>query len=147
MIHLLRVTAFNLPRLTRLVGVVLALLLGVVHLWVLTHTTAPAYLNGLFAAASAGSFLAAVALGLGLRGVGWPLGVTVSGGGFAAYVVSRAVGFPRFAEATGAWHNALGTSALILEVLMGAIYVSLLAGWNVDTPGQRDWDTYFSSAG
>ncbi|MGH3319515.1 MAG: hypothetical protein ACRDN9_04930 [Streptosporangiaceae bacterium] len=144
MIHLLRVTAFNLPRSTRLSGATLIVLVGVVHLWVFTHSTAPGYVIGLFLAASVGSFLAVAGLLAGFRGVSWKLGAAISGLCFVGYVVSRAIGLPSFSAAVGAWHSPLGTVGLVLEALLLALYVSLLVGWNVDAPGQRDWDTYFS---
>jgi hypothetical protein len=143
-IHLLKVTAFNLPRLTRLVGVVVALLVGVVYWWVAAHSVAPRYVTGLLIVAAVGSLVAATALVVGFRRVGWGLAVTVSGLGGVAYIVSRTLGFPGFSAAVGAWHDPVGTLSLLLEVLLLAVYISLRLGWNVDAPGQRDWDTYFS---
>lgn len=145
-VHLLKVTAFNLPRLTRLSGVVTALLIGVINLWVATHSTAPSYVNGLLIAAAVGSWLAAAGLVAGFRSAGWRLAVTISGLCCVAYIVSRTLGFPGFAAAVGAWHNPVGTLALLLEALLLAVYVSLRLGWNVDVSGQRDWDTYFSGS-
>ena len=145
MIQLLKVTAFNLPRTTRLTGASLALLIGVVHLWVYLHTAAPGYLEGLFLTAAAGSVAAAAGILAGSRSMGWWLGVATGVLGFAGYIASRALGFPGFAEAIGAWHNALGTTALALESSLLALYGSLLHGCNVDSPAKRDWDTYFSA--
>jgi ABC-type proline/glycine betaine transport system permease subunit len=140
----LKVTAFNLPRLTRLSGVVTALFLGVINVWVATHSTAPSYVNYLLIAAAVGLLLAAVGLVAGFRSAGWRLAVTISSLCCVSYIVSRTLGFPGFPAAVGAWHDAMGTLALLLEVLLLAVYVSLRVGWNVDVPGQRDWDTYFS---
>jgi hypothetical protein len=145
-IHLLKVIAFNLPRLTRLVGVMTALLVGVVNLWVAAHSSAPSYVNGLLIAAAVGSVLAAAGLVVGFRRAGWGLAVTVSGLCCVAYIVSRTLGLPGFPAAVGAWHDPVGTLSLLLEVLLLAVYVSLRLGYNVDAPGQRDWDTYFSSS-
>lgn len=144
MIHLLKVTAFNMPRLTRLSGVALALLVGLAHLWALTHSEAPGYVRALFVVAVTGALLAALGIVAGLRSLGWHVAVTTSGLGLLAYVLSRAVGLPGFAAAVGAWHNPLGTVTATLELLLLVLYVSLLVGWNVDTVGARDWDTYFS---
>jgi hypothetical protein len=146
MVHLLKVTAFNLPRSTRLAGVVTALLVGVINLWAAIHSTAPSYVNGLLIAAAVGSLLAAVGLVAGFRRAGWRLAVTVSGLCCVAYLVSRTLGFPGFSAAVGAWHNPVGTLSLLLEVLLLAVYISLRLGWNVDAPGQRDWNTYFSGS-
>jgi ABC-type phosphate transport system permease subunit len=143
-VHLLKVTAFNLPRATRLLGVLLALLVGMVHLWVATHAPMPVYVSGLLIAAAVGSVLAAVGLVVGFRSGSWRLAVAVSGLCIGGYIVSRTIGFPGFSAAVGAWHYPLGTLALMLEAVLLAVYISLLVGWNVDSPGQRDWDTYFS---
>jgi hypothetical protein len=144
MIHLLKVTALNLPRLTRGAGVMLALVIGLVHVWVATHAAMPSYVSGLLLAAGAAAFLAGLGLLTGFRSAGWRLAVVVSGGCFVAYLVSRTVGMPGFAAAIGAWHTPLGTLALTLEALLAALYLSLRLGWNVDAPGERDWETYFS---
>lgn len=144
MIHLLRVTAFNLPRLTRLAGVVAAVLVGVIHAWVAGSSTAPGYVTGLLVAAAVGSLSAAGALLAGARRAGWGLAVAVSGWCGAAYLISRTVGLPGFSVAVGAWHDPVGTLALVGELVLVAVYVSLRVGTNVDGPGERDWDTYFS---
>lgn len=144
MIHLLRVTAFNLPRLTRLCGVLLALLLGVIHVWLVTQSAAPSYLDGLFLAAAAGGFVAAVALLAGIRALGWGSAITVSGLCLVGYLVSRTAGLPGFVSGTGAWHDALGTVSMLIDMAVLALYLSIRIGWNVDVAGARDWDTYFS---
>lgn len=149
MIHLLKVTVFNLPRLTRSTGAVTAFLLGLINAWVATHSTAPNYVNGLLAAAAVGSWLAMACFVAGVRSVGvlsvgWGLAATASGLCGIGYIVSRTLGLPGFSAAVGAWHDPLGTLSLVLEVLLLAVCGSLRLGWNVDTAGQRDWTTYFS---
>lgn len=144
MFHLLRVTAVNLPRATRAVGVLLVWALGLIDGWVATHAALPGYVAGLLLAGCAGAAAAGAALVIGVRRVGWPLGVTVAGACLVAYVASRAVAWPGFAAAAGGWHAPLGTLALALEVAVIVLGVSLLGGWSVDRVGARDWATYYS---
>lgn len=142
MFHLLTVTALNLPRATRGAGVLLALGLAAIHAAVAAQTAAPAYVAGLLLVACAGAAGAGLALLAGLRRVGWSLALAVAGACFVGYLASRAMSWPGFAATT--WHIPLGTLALTLEVALGALYLSLLVGTNVDVVGARDWQTYFS---
>lgn len=144
MIHLLRVTAFNLPRLTRSSGAVLALLLCAIYAWLFADLHAPVYVKGLFLAASVAAFAAAGSLACGFRKLGWGIASAVAVLGVLGYVVSRTAGLPGFASAVGAWQEPLGTVALLLDVAVVAVYASVLLGVNVDTVGARDWDTYYS---
>lgn len=144
MIHLLRVTAFNLPRLTRLTGVVTALLISAIHAWLFISSSGPVYLTILFLLACAGGLVAAAALFTGFRGFGWRLAILVAGLCLIGYLVSRSAGLPGFATGVGAWHNALGTVSMLIEAVLLAVYASIRAGWNVDVAGARDWNTYFS---
>jgi hypothetical protein len=142
--HLLRVMALNVPRCTRAAGALLAVALGVIYGWVATHAAVPGYVAGLLLLACAGAAAAGLALAVGLRRFGWPLAAGVAGGCFVAYLASRLVTWPGFAAAAGAWHSPVGTLALLLEVGVGGLYVSLRGGWSIDQVGARDWETYYS---
>lgn len=139
MIYLLKVTAFNMPRLVRVAGLSLMLLVGLTYLWVFVHSPAPGYLRGSFLAAFFGSFVAAVGVFWGSRAVGWWPGAAICGLGFGAYIISRTLGLPGFPKAVGAWHDPTGTIALICEGLFLVLYASVAVGMNVAAPEERDW--------
>lgn len=144
MLHLLRVTALNLPGLTRAAGIVSVSLLGVINVWAAWQPATPGYVAGLLGVGAVGSFVAALGLVVGRRAAGWLLAVATSLLCLIAYLLSRAIGLPGFGAAVGAWHHPVGTVSLLLEAFVVGLYVSLRVGWNVDARGQRDWDTYFS---
>jgi hypothetical protein len=143
-IHLLRVTAFNLPRLTRFSTIVLALGLCAIEAWEFTHSAAPAYLAALFLVAAVAALVAAGSMAAGLRKAAWTSTVGLAVLSLVGYIVSRTVGLPGFESDLGQWHSELGTLSMFLEVGLVAIYASVALGWNIDVVGARDWDTYFS---
>jgi hypothetical protein len=82
------------------------------------------YLGVLFLANALG---AVVAIGGIIRDMvwGWLLGVLVAGGAIIAYVVSRAVGMPGFANAP--WFESIDVLALVVEAAFVAIAVKMLS--------------------
>lgn len=128
----------NQPRLTRLAGVALILLVGTIHLLEApTHFEAAAYLGALFAANFAGTLVAAVGIWRGRRG--WTLGALICGLSILSYLASRLFGLPGFAEAAGAWGTPLGSLAAILEGLFLAGWFSVITGLAVAAPEKRGW--------
>jgi hypothetical protein len=140
MIYFLKATAFNLPRVTRLAGILLILLVGLIHLYKFPeHFEAAAYVGVLFLANLAGSLVAAVGIYRGAHGWGWLLGAVIAGGAFVAYLASRTLGLPGFEEAVGKWGTPWGTFSLMIESLFLAGYLSLVTGVNVAAPDRRGW--------
>jgi hypothetical protein len=82
------------------------------------------YLGALFLASALG---AAFAIGGVLRDMvwGWLLGVIVAAGAIIAYVVSRAIGLPGFANAP--WFESIDILALLVEAAYVAIAIRVLS--------------------
>lgn len=130
----------NQPRLTRLAGLVLILVVGAIHLIETpAHLEAAVYLGVLFVANFAGTLVAAIGIFRGAKGWGWTLGALISGLSLLGYLVSRLFGLPGFAEAAGEWDEPLGTLAMILEGLFLAGWISIITGLAVAAPDKRDW--------
>jgi len=130
----------NQPRLTRLAGLVLILVLGAIHLIETpAHFKAAVYLGVLFAMNFAGTLVAATGIFRGAKGWGWTLGALISVLSLLAYLASRLFGLPGFAEAAGEWDEPLGTLAMILEGLFLAGWLSVITGLAVAAPDKRDW--------
>ena len=128
----------NQPRLTRLTGIALILVVGLIHLVEAPeHFEAALYLGVLFAANFAGTLVAAVGIWRGARG--WTLGALISGLSILAYLASRLFGLPGFAEAAGAWDEPLGSLAVIFESLFLAGWFSVVTGLAVAAPEKRGW--------
>ncbi len=140
MIYFLKVTAFNLPRATRLAGILLILLVGLIHLYKFPeHFEAAAYVGVLFLTNFAAAIISALGIYFGAKNWGWLLGAYVAGGAFASYLVTRAVGLPGFEEAVGKWGETWGTFSLVVEGLFVALYLSVATGMAVASPDRRDW--------
>lgn len=140
MIDFLKITAINLPRLTRLVGIAMILAVGAIHLFeVPEHFEAATYLGVLFVANAVGSLVSAVGISRGAKSWGWTLGAVVSGLALVAYPISRFFGLPDFPEAAGAWDTPLGSLAMIFEGLFLTGYVTVLTGTVVAAPEKREW--------
>ncbi len=58
---------------------------------------------------------------------GWLLGFAVAGGAFVAYIISRAVGLPRFFERVGEWAHPFGILSLIVEAAFVALFLWVVA--------------------
>jgi hypothetical protein len=140
MLYFLRTTALNLPRITRLAGILLILAVGLIHLVEAPeHFEAAAYLGVAFVVNFAGSLVAAAGIYRGAPNWGWLLGAWIAGGAFAAYLVSRAIGLAGFEEAVGDWADPVGSFSLIIEGLYLAGYFSVATGVAVAAPEKRDW--------
>ena len=140
MINFLRITAFNMPRLTRLAGIALILGVGAIHLYAAPeHFGFAVYLGILFGANGVLSLVAALGVLRGAKSWGWMLGAGLSALSILAYLASRFFGLPGFEEAMGRWDTALGSLAMIVEGLFVTGYVTITAGMNVAAPETRGW--------
>lgn len=139
-IDFLKITAINMPRLTRLAGVAVILAVGAIYLYEAPeHFEAATYLGALFIANAAASLVSAAGIFRGAKAWGWTLGAVVCGLALAAYPISRFFGLPSFPEAAGAWDTPLGTLAMIFEGLFLAGYAAVLTGAVVSAPDKREW--------
>jgi hypothetical protein len=140
MLYFLRVTALNVPQLTRLVGIVLILAVGVIHAFEAPEDFRDAaYIGVALVINAVASLAAAVGIFFGAKNWGWLLGAYVAGGAFMAYLVTRAVGLDGFEAAVGKWANPVGTFSLVVEGLFVALYLSVATGAAVAAPEKRDW--------
>lgn len=140
MVDFLRITAINMPRLTRLAGIVMILAVGAIHLYKAPeHFEAATYLGVLFVANAVGTLVSAAGIWRGAKTWGWTLGAVISTLALAAYPLSRFFGLPGFTEAAGAWDEAFGTLAMIFEGLFLTGYATVLTGMVVSAPDKRDW--------
>lgn len=140
MIDFIRITALNMPQLTRLAGLALILAVGAIHLYETPeHFEAATYLGVLFSANVVLTLVSAVGILRGAKGWGWTLGAVVAGVSGLAYLASRLFGLPGFEEAMGAWDEPLGSLAGILEGLFLLGWISVMTGAAVAAPDRRDW--------
>ncbi|HZC83114.1 MAG TPA: hypothetical protein VE194_01710, partial [Rubrobacter sp.] len=85
----MRSTALNLPQITRLAGILLILVVGLIHLYKAPeHFEAATYLGVAFVINFVGSLVAAVGIFFGAKNRGWLLGAWIAGGAFIAYLVA-----------------------------------------------------------
>lgn len=106
-------------------AITLMAIVGLIHLLEAPeYFQVATYLGVLFLANALG---AAVAIGGILRDMvwGWLVGVLVAAGAIIAYVVSRAVGLPGFANAP--WFESIDVLALLVEAAYVAIAVKVLS--------------------
>lgn len=142
-----RYLAFNGPRVTTALGVVLLLGIAAIRLYWLAGgfplPAYPAYLTGYFALLVATAVLASVAMVAGRRPglvrTGWALGSLVSAASLAMYLVSRTMGLPGVGQLVSWWDYPLGTFAMALSALFVSVHFSVLTGMNVAYPQQRQW--------
>ncbi len=126
MIDFLKITAINMPRLTRLAGIAMILAVGAIHLSKTPeHFEAAPYLGALFIANAIGSFVSAAGILRGSKTWGWTLGAAISALALVAYPISRFFGLPGFEEAAGAWDTPLGSLAMIFEGLFLTGYAAV----------------------
>lgn len=139
-IDFIRITGFNMPRLTRLVGIALILIVGAIHLYAAPeHFGFAVYLGVLFVANGVLSLVSALGILRGVKTWGWLLGAVISALAILAYLASRFFGLPGFAEAMGRWDTALGSFAMIVEGLFIVGYATVATGMNVAAPEGRAW--------
>ena len=142
-----RYFAFNGPRVTTAVGVVLVVGLVAIRVYWLAGgfpvRTYPLYLAVYFALVVAAGLLASVAMVLGSRpavaGMGWALGSVVSAASGGMYVASRTAGLPGLPELVGWWDYPLGTLSMALAALFMGLHFSVLTGMNVAYRQHRYW--------
>ncbi len=114
------------PRLLTVLGVLLIVAVGLIHLrGALPHYRAAPYVGVLFVVNFVGALVSAWGIYRDtLRG--WLLGVVVAGGALVAYVVSRSIGMPGMEQAVGRWLGPLGVLSLVVEVPFVALFVLVL---------------------
>lgn len=140
MIYFLKVTALNLPRLTRLAGMLLVLAVGAIHLYLAPrHFEMAAYVGVGLVVAAAASLVAVMGILRGAPNWGWLLGAWICGVAFVAYLVTRAVGLEGFEEAKGDWANPWGSLSMMIEGLYLGLYFMVMTGAAVAAPDERHW--------
>jgi hypothetical protein len=147
LISFYRYFAFNGPRVTTALGIVLLLGVAAIRLYWLAGgfpvPVYPAYLVGYFALLVAAAVLAAVGMVArrrpGLVWVGWMLGSLVSAASLAMYLTSRTAGLPGLPQLVSWWDYPLGTFAMALAALFVGVHVTVLTGMNVAYPHRRHW--------
>jgi hypothetical protein len=125
----------HVPWSTRLVGALLALSVGAVHVvdqgGGILGFTDPDWLGWSYRLIELASVLVAVAiLVLGERWLSWIAAALLAGGPVIGYLLTRTIGLPGDAGDKGNWADSVGTLSLLLEgalaVLAGAIAVSAI---------------------
>ena len=105
-------------------GISLIVVVGLIHL-----IDAPedleegSYLGFLFLANFLGALVAAAGIYRGNRW-GWVIGLLVTGGAFAGYVISRTAGLPGL-PAEEEWLEPLGVLSLVVEALFVGIFLAI----------------------
>ncbi|WP_040833941.1 hypothetical protein [Nocardia brevicatena] len=136
-----RYLAFNLPKVTTALGILLLLGIAAVHLYLIgTTPRLPAYLAGYFAVLGAGCLIAAVTMTAGrFARRGRLVGSLVSTVFLVVYLLARFTGLPMLPEVENWWDFTPGTIAIGCAALFLATHVSVLLGINVAHPQKRDW--------
>jgi hypothetical protein len=139
--------AFNGPRVTTAVGVVLVVGLVAIQMYWLAGgfplRTYPLYLAVYFALVVAAGLLASVAMVLGSRpmvaGTGWVMGSVVAAASIGMYAASRTAGLPGLPDLVAWWDYPLGTFSMAVAALFMGLHFSVLTGMNVAYPQRRHW--------
>jgi hypothetical protein len=147
LISFYRYIAFNGPRITTALGVVLLLGVGAIRLYWLAGgfllPRYPTYLAAFFVLLVTTALLASAVMVLGrwprLVMTGWALGSLVSMASIAMYLVSRTAGLPGLPRLVGRWDYPLGTFVIALAALFAVLHFSVLTGMNVAYPQRRCW--------
>ena len=115
--------SFRVPRILKLMAILLIVAVGVIHLiGASPHYRVAPYIGVSFVA----NFIAALVAAVGLyRDAlwGWLLGALVAGGALVMYLISRSVGLPGFEQAVGRWFGPLGVPSLVVEALFMAVFL------------------------
>ena len=115
--------SFRVPRILKLMAILLVIAVGVIHLiGASPHYRVAPYIGVSFVA----NFIAALVAAVGLyRDAlwGWLLGVLVAGGALVMYVISRSVGLPGYEHAVGRWFGPLAVLSLVVEALFIAVFL------------------------
>src|ERR687886_1649445 len=115
--------SFRVPRILKLMAILLIIAVGVTHLiGASPHYRVAPYIGVLFVA----NFIATLVAAVGLyRDVlwGWLLGVLIAGGALVMYVISRSVGLAGYEHAVGRWFGPLAVLSLVVEALFLAVFL------------------------
>jgi hypothetical protein len=112
------------PDMLVLAGALLIAALGLIHLLEAPDELEEAtYVGLLFLANFGGAVVAAIGIYRNYRW-GWLFGVTLAGGSFVGYVVSRTVGLPGLDIEE--WLEPLGMLSLLVEALFVGLYLTSL---------------------
>ncbi|GAC1357263.1 MAG: hypothetical protein NVS4B11_06850 [Ktedonobacteraceae bacterium] len=115
----------TLPVLRRVVGVVLLVIIGLLHLvLVKTGLHIQMYLGILFILDTALSFVSALWIALSDAPLGWTLGAIVAAGSFVGYMVTRTVALPGLHILP--WNAPFGLLSLVVEPLAFIVILSAL---------------------
>jgi len=123
-------------------GISLIVVVGLIHL-----INSPggleegSYTGLLYLANSFGALAAAAGIYRGKRW-GWALGLLVTGGAFAGYVISCTVGLPGLPVETE-WLEPLGVLSLAVEALFVGVYLAI--GRRMNTPKNSPFARYADS--
>lgn len=111
----------------KLVGIILILVVGVIHLFETPEYFGTAtYLGVLFALNVLGAVVSAIGIALGAKSWGWTLGALVAAGAFVMYIISRTAGLPALEEAE--FFEPLGIASLVVEALFVIVYLVAVGG-------------------
>ncbi|GAC1400132.1 MAG: hypothetical protein NVSMB49_11730 [Ktedonobacteraceae bacterium] len=115
----------TLPVLRRVVGVVLLVLIGLLHLVLVKNGLhLQMYLGILFILDTALSFVSALWIALSNAPLGWTLGAIAAAGSFVGYMVTRTVALPGLHILP--WNAPFGLLSLVIEALAFVLIVSAL---------------------
>jgi hypothetical protein len=142
-----RYFAFNGPRVTTALGIVVLLGITAIRLYWLAGGLLvpdyPVYFTAYLVLLVFAALLAAAGMVAGRRTglvkIGWVLGSLVSGVSLAMYVVSRARGLPGLPQLVGRWDYPVGTFAIALAAAFLGLHFSVITGMNVAYPHRRQW--------
>lgn len=138
-----RWVAFDGPRTTTGLGVVLLLAVAAPQLALLMSGAFPVWLDIWFVLAGVLVMLAIASMTASRSRVvgrlGWVAGSLVCATAIALWVVSRTAGLPGVAGTVGRWYHPGATAVLGLAAVFLLLHTSLLLGVTVAVPDRRRW--------
>jgi hypothetical protein len=121
--------SMDLPRVSKLGGMLLIGLVGLIHLVEAPdHFDDVPYIGWIFLVLVLGTLVSIIGIDQEARW-GWQLGVVLSGISFVAFIISRTLGLPAYSDAVGDWDQ-MGIFALFVEALFIALYIITPTGRN-----------------